>query len=299
MRKLLTAFLILASLVLCTWWLARPRPLTELDSAPRAADAARGELVFYAAGCGSCHAAESQSPEDPPELSGGRVLKTPAGRFLVPNITPDHATGIGGWSLTDFANALWRGISPAGRHYYPSFPYTSYARMSLQDLADLKAWLDSRPAVRHRVGAHDLAWPFRARWAIGLWKRLYLDPSPIVSVDESDSAQVRGRYLVEALGHCGECHTPRDRLLAMRRSQWLAGAPSADGEGRVPDITPQAKGLADWSPEDITYFLKTGIDPDFDVVGGAMAEVQENLARLSDADRQAIAAYLAVVPPRP
>jgi len=110
---------------------------------------------------------------------------------------------------------------------------------------------------------------------------------------------VRGRYLVEALGHCGECHTPRDRLLAMRRSPGLAGAPSADGEGRVPDITPQTKGLADWSPGDITYFLKTGIDPDFDVVGGAMGEVQENLAHLGDADRQAIAAYLAVVPPRP
>jgi len=131
---------------------------------------------------------------------------------------------------------------------------------------------------------------------IGLWKRLYLEPDPVIGLPAADAEVLRGRYLVEGPGHCGECHTPRDRLMGLERDRWLAGAPDPEGEGRVPNLTPHPDGLADWSGADIEYFLESGVDPDFDVVGGAMVEVQENLARLPAADREAIAAYLKAVP---
>ena len=117
--------------------------------------------------------------------------------------------------------------------------------------------------------------------------------------DEGDhtTGRQRGRYLVEALGHCGACHTPRNFLAGPDFSRWLGGAPSLEGDGRVPNITPSRDGLESWSTADIAYYLKSGFTPDFDTVGGAMVDVQENLARLPDADREAIAAYLKAVPP--
>jgi len=184
-----------------------------------------------------------------------------------------------------------RGIGPDGSHLYPAFPYGSYARMSLQDVADLKGWIDTLPAVDTRSRPHALHFPFGWRRAIGLWKRLYLDPSWVRSIDPAQVQLRRGRYLVEGPGHCGECHTPRTALGGLRRGAWLSGAPAMDGEGRVPDITAEG-GLADWSAGDIAYYLESGIDPEFDVVGGSMVEVQENMARLSADDRASIAAYL-------
>jgi len=115
--------------------------------------------------------------------------------------------------------------------------------------------------------------------------------------DDDDEVVLRGRYLVEGPGHCGECHTPRKRLMVTDRERWLGGAPDLEGEGRVPNLTPSATGLADWSAVDIEYYLESGVDPDYDVVGGSMVEVQENLALLPAEDRAAIAAYLKAIPP--
>ena len=271
-------------------WLSRPIPVDPQPLAGQQPDPANGERIFHAGGCASCHGDPDAEDPDPSLLPGGLELRSPLGVFRAPNISPHPDHGIGRWSALDFVNAMLRGISPGGRHYYPSFPYTSYARMSVADVLDLKAYLDTLPPVAAPSPGHSLPFLFSWRRPLGLWKRLYLDPSPVVPVAADDTRLQRGRYLVEGPGHCGECHTSRNRLGALDRSAWLAGAPSLEGEGKVPAITPGA--LSDWSESDLAYYLESGIDPEFDVVGGSMARVQENLARLPSEDRVAIAAYL-------
>ena len=292
------ALLALAAVAVGIWWGGRGQPLEAGDVwLGIVGDAARGEGLFHLSGCGSCHSSPDAEAESAPRLGGGDALETPFGVFRAPNISPDVNAGIGSWNLVDFANAMWRGLAPDGRHYYPSFPYTSYALMSLQDLADLKAYLDGLPPVATRSAAHELAFPWSQRWALGWWKRLYLDASPVAELPESTATVERGRYLVEGPGHCGECHTPRNVFGALRRDRWLAGAPSPDGQGSVPNLTPHADGLAGWSGADLVYYFESGIDPEFDVVGGEMVAVQENLARLDREDLEAIAAYLAALAP--
>lgn len=218
-------------------------------------------------------------------------MHTPFGTFRVPNISPHPDAGIGDWSELDLANAMLRGLSPDGDHYYPAFPYTSYTRMNPQDVIDLKAYLDTYDPVENAVPDHDIGFPWNLRRGIGLWKKRYLDASWVVSNPASDELE-RGRYLVEALGHCGECHTPRDTFGGPDNSAWLTGGPNPDGEGRVPDITPHEDGLGGWSAADIAYYLESGFTPDYDTAGGSMVAVQENFARLTDEDRAAVAAYL-------
>lgn len=275
----------------------RALPQAALAALP-AGDPARGEAVFWAGGCESCHAAEGAEGDARFRLGGGRVLATPFGRFSVPNISPHPEDGIGGWGAADFANAMLRGVAPDGRHYYPAFPYTSYTRMTPQDVADLWAFLETLPPVEGRAPPHELGFPYGFRRGLGLWKLLYLSDEPVVAVDTADPVLARGRYLVEGPGHCGECHTPRNVAGAMDTGRWLAGAPSPEGRGNVPNITPGEGGIGDWSAEDIAYFLETGFTPEFDTAGGAMAAVQRNLAMLPAADRAAIAAYLGAVPPQ-
>ena len=253
-------------------------------------DLANGEVVFHAGGCASCHGAG---------LEGGLEMNTAFGTFRVPNISPDPEYGIGNWDWNDFLNAMKLGRSPGGRHYYPAFPYASYARASVRDLLDLKVFLDSIPGSPNAVAGHNISFPWNVRRGIGLWNRRYLDERPIVPLTPGDKRLQRGSYLVEALGHCGECHTPRDRFGGLDRSRWLAGGPNPDGEGRVPNITPHEDGLGDWSERDIAYYLESGFTPEFDMVGSSMVEVQENLAHLPDEDLAAIAAYLKAVPALP
>ncbi|MCC6305351.1 MAG: cytochrome c [Rhodobacteraceae bacterium] len=273
--------------------LALPRTLPAAAVAGLAGDAARGERVFHAGGCAGCHAAPGAEGEARLVLSGGREFATPFGRFVAPNISPDPVRGIGGWTLAAFANALLRGVGPDGRHYYPAFPYTTYARMALADVADLRAFMATLPPSAEPSRPHALGFPFTIRLGLGLWKRLYLDPAWVVGGALS-AAETRGRYLAEALGHCGECHTPRDALGGAVRSRWLAGAPNPAGEGRIPDITPaRLTGSAD----EIAAYLETGLTPGFDSAGGHMAEMIKSLSALPPGDRAALAAYLKRVPP--
>jgi mono/diheme cytochrome c family protein len=223
-------------------------------------------------------------------------MATPFGVFRVPNISPHPTSGIGRWSMLDFVNAMLRGVSPDGRHYYPAFPYASYSRMKIGDVMDLKVYLDTLPAVDHQAEGHSLSFPWNIRAGIGAWKLLNVDPAFVVSVPADDPQLERGRYLVEGPGHCAECHTPRNWSGGLDNKHWLGGAPNPDGEGTVPNITPAAQGLAEWSQKDIEYYLASGFTPDFDSVGGSMVSVQENMARLSEQDRAAIAAYLKHIP---
>lgn len=287
MRWLLTA---LAVAGLLFWLLTEPVMLSPGDLPQHEADPDNGSLVFSAGGCGSCHGAD---------LAGGLEMQSDFGTFVVPNISPHPDTGIGGWTMLAFVNAMMLGVSPQGSHYYPAFPYTSYTRMRVQDVIDLKAYLDSFEPVENSVGPHELGFPWNLRRGLGLWKMRYLEQGSVLKADADDVVLQRGRYLVEGPGHCAECHTPRDSFGGLLTSQWLAGAPNPDGEGRVPNITPNKEGLGSWSESDIVYYLESGFLPDFDTVGGSMVEVQENIAKLPDFDRKAIAAYLKSIPIRP
>lgn len=300
-RALRGIALLFAVAIVAGWWLTAPKEISESEIPEHAADPHAGERVFLAGGCASCHA----SPVDgkrakaggTPRLGGGVELETAWGIFRVPNISPHPDDGIGNWSMAAFINAMQRGVSPDGKHYYPSFPYTSYARMPIGDVIDLKAYLDTLPAVAGRIEDSDLSFPWNIRRGIGLWKRRYLRVEPVVDIDAENRKALRGRQLVEGAGHCGECHSPRDRFGGLVTTRWLAGAPDLEGRGQVPNITPAGEDVAGWSLADLVYYLQSGFTPDFDTVGGPMVAVQENLARLPPGDLEAIAAYLKAVPP--
>lgn len=281
------------------WWLTKPDTIENLPGA--APDSIAGAQVFWAGGCASCHASPVDGRrargEDKLLLGGGLELDTPFGTFRVPNISPDPEYGIGDWSELEFVNAMQRGVSPEGRHYYPSFPYTSYAKMAVTDVLDLKAYLDTLPAVAGGPDTHEIAFPWSIRRGIGAWKRLYLSSQPVIPQSDGNALLERGRYLVEAAGHCGECHTPRNPVGGLKTGEWLAGAENPEGEGRVPNITPGDKSFAAWTADDIAYYLESGFTPEFDTAGGSMVAVQENMAELTDGDRRAIAAYLKALPP--
>jgi mono/diheme cytochrome c family protein len=300
LKKLVGAALILGGgAAIAGWFLSAP---VRLDAATVAqlgpGDAARGKRIFYAGGCTSCHAKPGAKGEARMELTGGLELKTPFGTFVPPNISQDAKDGLGAWSEEDFANAMLKGVSPSGEHFYPAFPYASYARMKPSDVGDLYAFMKTLPAVAGKAPDHKLGFPFNIRRGIGLWKLLYLSSAPVIALADGASDKVAaGRYLVEGPGHCGECHTPRDFAGGVKKAEWLAGAVAAEGSGIVPNVTPGGSVIKDWSEADIANYLETGFTPDFDSVGGSMVEVQKNMAELSADDRAAIAAYLKAVPP--
>jgi mono/diheme cytochrome c family protein len=289
MRRLFLVIVALAAVLAAAGWiLSAPTRLPADATAGLEGDPERGERIFLAGGCASCHAPEDAEGEDRRVLAGGHRLDSDFGTFVAPNISPDPEHGIGGWTLAQFADAMMRGVAPDGRHYYPAFPYTSYAKMEMQDVADLWAFLQTLPAADVESAAHEVRFPFNLRRGIGIWKRLYVDDAFVMT--HAGTAQLeRGRYLVEALGHCAECHTPRDRFGGLDPERWMEGAPNPSGEGRIPAITPDALG---WSASDIAWYLESGFTPDYDSAGGSMADVVTNLAQLEAADREAIAAYL-------
>jgi len=264
-------------------------------------DAAKGEQLFWAGGCASCHAAPGAEGEAKLVLTGGVRLKSPFGTFVAPNISMSETNGIGSWSLDDFVNAMVEGRSPDGANYYPAFPYTSYTHMRLQDVADLFAFMKTLPAADSAPGGHELGFPFNIRRSVGLWKQLFLKQDFAISApagtDVDRAVWERGRYLVEGPGHCAECHTPRNALGGLETARWMAGAPNPAGEGRIPDITPSDTGIGGWSVSDIAYYLESGFTPEYDSVGGEMVAVQENMAKLTGQDREAIAVYLKALPP--
>jgi mono/diheme cytochrome c family protein len=249
----------------------------------------RGEYLFRAALCGVCHTAK-----DGAYLAGGRAIASPFGTFYTSNITPHPQFGIGRWSDEDFVRALTEGVSPEGSHYYPAFPYTSYSRMKREDILAIKAYLDAVEPVAQPNREHDLAWYADWRWPVGLWKWLYFEPGALQEVPERGPLWNRGAYLVEALGHCAECHSARNSLGAVIEAQRYWGNPEGpDGEA-VPDITPNKdSGIGGWTERMLVFFLEVGMAPDGDFAGGVMSEViDQGTGRLNAEDRRAIAVYL-------
>jgi mono/diheme cytochrome c family protein len=268
-------------------WLTAPDRVEADKFAGLQGDPVHGERVFTAAGCASCH--HDKAGEDKLVLSGGQAFASDFGTFYAPNISPG-AEGLAGWTLTDFANAVTRGVSPEGQHYYPAFPYTAYNKMSDQDVADLWAYVQTLPVSSTPSKAHDVGFPFNIRRSVGGWKLLFLSDDWVLDVAPDLE---RGRYLVEALAHCAECHTPRNPVGALDTSRWMAGAPNPSGQGTIPALTSDK---LKWSAEDIAYYLESGFTPEYDSVGGHMAEVVSNFAKLSAEDRAAVAAYVKALP---
>ncbi len=272
-------------------WITRPMPLAPDTLTGVTGDPVAGAVTFAAAGCASCHAAPMAEADAMLTLAGGRAFASAFGTFYAPNISSDPTHGVGAWTDLQLASAIQRGVSDTGAHLYPAFPYTAYAKAEVQDVADLIAYMRTLPASDVPTVPHDVGFPFNIRASLGGWKLLFARPGWVVDGDLT-AEQTRGRYLVEALGHCGECHTPRNALGGLQTGQWLRGAPNPSGEGRIPDITPAR---LTWSEGEIVEYLTSGFTPDFDTAGGEMAEVVKNTAKLPEADRAAIAAYLKVV----
>ncbi|WP_416320442.1 c-type cytochrome [Yoonia sp.] len=270
------------------WFATKPTPLPASALDGITGDAERGAITFAAAGCASCH----NAPDGPLDvLAGGKSFASDFGTFIAPNISSDPMHGVGGWTDLELASAIMRGVSPDGAHYYPAFPYTSYIKADIQDIADLITHMRTLPADTTPSQPHDLGFPFNIRASLGVWKAAYLRDDWVM--DAPTPELERGRVLVEALGHCAECHTPRNALGGLDRSAWMTGAPNPSGDGRIPDISPA--GLT-WSAQDIAEYLNSGFTPTFDSAGGTMADVIRHTSQLSDADRMAIAAYLKVLP---
>ncbi len=259
-------------------------------------DLAAGEYLFRAAGCANCHTDREHGGA---LLAGGRKLATPLGDFYTPNITPDPDTGLGRWREADFRRALREGRGPDGRHYYPSFPYAAYTRLSDADIGALWAYLRTVPPVRQANRPHALPWYLQSRPLLAGWKWLYFHPGRYVPDPRKDATWNRGAYLVQAVAHCAECHTPRNRLGGFRVGLYLAGDQAGAEGGLVPNITPdKATGIGRWSQGELIDYLKTGMRPDGDSAGGLMAEVIDNgLSRLTPQDIEAIATYVRGVPP--
>jgi mono/diheme cytochrome c family protein len=258
-----------------------------------AQDVKRGEYVSKAAGCLGCHTEEKK---DAVPYAGGRALKTPFGTFYGPNITPHREAGIGAWSEADFVRAMREGRRADGANLFPAFPYPSFTRMNDADLKDLWAYLRSLPASGRPSQPHDLGFFFRWRFLITIWKWFFFTPGAFAPDAAKSAVLNRGAYLAQALGHCGECHTPRNFLGAPKQSRFLAGAKL--GETAVPNITPtRLKKLGDGELKDI---LRTAMTADGDVLAESMAEVVRNTtSQLTEQDLDAMIAYLRSLPALP
>ena len=251
-----------------------------------------GRYIFYAAGCISCHTRDQL-------MAGGRPVVTPFGTFYPPNATPQREYGIGAWSEEDFVRALREGLNPRGEHYYPAFPFPSYTKMTHQDMLALYAYLMTLPESSREIRPHNLYWPFSSRSMMSFWKAGRFTPGEFSADPEKSQEWNRGAYLADALGHCGECHTPRDFMGAPRRDRYMAGTCTGH-EGRlVPNITTDGEtGIGNWSYGQLMTFLGTGRKPDGVFTGSLMVEVLgTSCMRLTGEDLHSLALYLQSVPP--
>jgi mono/diheme cytochrome c family protein len=294
MRRLLLAIVLLAVVgAAAFWFVTRPEVIAASALPAHQPNLDNGKVMFFAGGCIGCHAIPKE--EDRTRLGGGMAIGSPYGTFYAPNISSDPKDGIGSWSEADFVTAMVKGTSPDRRHYFPSFPYTSYQRMTLADLRDMFAFIKTLPAVQGRARDHDVRFPYNIRLMLGGWKYLYLDgrrftPDPNRPVEVN-----RGAYLVDGAGHCAECHSPRDSLGGIVEEKRFAGGPNPEGEGTIPNITPA--GIGEYSVKDIEEILASGTNPEGDTVGGSMAGVVRSTSQLPPADRAAMAAYIKSLPP--
>jgi nicotinate dehydrogenase subunit B len=247
----------------------------------------RGRVLAAAGDCIVCHTAPGGAPN-----AGGRAMATPFGTVYSTNLTPDARTGIGVWSFSAFQRAMREGVSRDGKHLYPAFPYTAFTQTTDADLTALYAYLMSQPAVASDVPATKLAFPFNLRPLMAIWNALFLNPGPVSAVATQSAEWNRGAYLVNGLGHCGACHTPRNVFGAEQGgSAFLAGA-MVDG-WEAPPLTALSRAPMPWTASDLFDYLRHGHSAQHGSASGPMAPVVQQLAKLPDADVRAMATYLA------
>jgi mono/diheme cytochrome c family protein len=250
-------------------------------------DPKRGAYLAKAGGCLGCHTEDKKGAAP---FAGGRALKTPFGAFYGPNITPHSEAGIGRWTEADFMRAMRHGKRPDGANYFPAFPYPSFTLISDNDLRDLWVYLRTLPPSNRMNQVHDLRFPYNWRFLVSIWNWLYFEPGPLMPDATRPETVNRGAYLVHALAHCGECHTPRKFLGGPNRERFLAGGKGPDGKD-VPNITPAR--LKKWSDDDLSEALTSGRLPDGDAVAEPMDEVVRNsTSQLTPADLTAMITYL-------
>lgn len=266
------------------YFLLRPVAITESLAAnpDQPGNVPNGAYLARISGCIACHT----DSENKGKLVAGAPLDTPFGVFWAPNLTSDPETGIGNWTLQDFATAVRHGIAPDGSSYYPAFPYEFFSHLTDQDIRDLWAAFQTVPPVSQAAPPSQLSFPFNMREGLPAWQRFF--PWQGETYPEN-----RGQYLAEATGHCAACHTPRNIFGGLQTDQWLEGVAAVDDAEAVPAITPEALKQNGWTAEDLAYALKTGLTPDGDALGGSMGEVIKHGSRfMTETDRLALARYL-------
>jgi mono/diheme cytochrome c family protein len=283
-KKSLPLVIVAVVLLALLYWVFGVPSVGNPEIPTDAASIARGAYIYNAGGCGACH-----QPDGAEAAVGGyRIeVETPvAGTYIVPNITPDPETGVGGWTGRDFLLALKHGRSPGGGFYWPAFPYRTYMDMSDEDVLDLAAYIMSMEPVNMQQPDHELpAWQLRIGMAGWNFLADFME-GDYPAVPENAQVQ-RGAYLARAMGHCTECHTPRSGLMMLQKSQEFGGSDIIKYA-----ITPDNLASDDWTQEGMVYFLQSGEKPNFDYVGGEMADVIEHTSQLSLEDQQAYAAFL-------
>ena len=303
------AVVVVAGLAVLAWAAIRPGPLdfagsavalAQYDGNPTGVPAdfvgndalARGQYLAEAADCLACHTAEGGEA-----FAGGRAFVTDFGTLYAPNISPDVATGIGSWSDEDFIRAMHEGVNADGENLYPAFPYAAYTYLTVDDVLAIKEYIFAQPAVSYAAPEHELGFPFNQRWLMGIWSMLYNPNERFMPVADRSASWNRGAYMVEALGHCGDCHTPRTPLQSLdNRSKFAGGL--AEGWRAYNLSSHPESGIGDWSAADLENYLKTGRSQNRGSAFGPMAEaVHLSFAKMTDSDVSAIVEYIRSVPP--
>jgi len=284
-KKIVTLSVLSLFSVIVLLWLFYPPTINVSDEVSNSdEEIEKGKYLVTAGGCISCHRGQTELTSE--TLAGGLGIDTEFGTFYAPNITPDTLTGIGSWKAEDFIRALKHGRRPSGGFYYPSFPYRAYSKLSDDDILSMAAYLMSEEPVSMRIPDPETR-IWLARWMIAGWNKL-ADLSGTTDEIYDDALLDRGAYLARNLGHCGECHTPRNALGIPDHSREFAGAELGDEIIEPID----ADALIEWTANNFDIFLLLGLKPDGEFVGGDMNEVIEhNTSKLTDEDRDALAAF--------
>ena len=260
----------------------------------------RGGYLATAANCQTCHTSANGQA-----FAGGLAFSTPFGTMYSTNITPDPETGIGAWSEKDFERALRSGVRPNGEHLYPTFPYTAFTKMADNDVSALYAYFMSLAPVQSTPPVNELKFPYNQRWALAAWKWMHFDKDRFASDDTKSASWNRGAYLVEAVAHCGACHTPRNSLGAEKKKLAYTGGVYKDRVSRnndklidwsAPNLTSARSGLALWSVNDLSDYLRFGYSPRAGVFGPMNKVVMNSTRHLSENDIRAMAVYLKEMP---
>lgn len=277
------------------WFLSAPHPLTEAAlPAGYTPNLANGKMMYDIGGCIACHKpGPDVAGADASLPSGGAPLKTPLATLYPPNITADKETGIGNWSDIEFVNAMQRGLDPEGNHLIPAFPYTSYAKMKVADVLDIKAYLMSLKPVVSPEHAANIPAELLVRRGLGLWKLVGLGTTTWAPDASKSAAWNAGSYLVNGPGHCNECHTPRNALMVSDFSKLLEGGPHPDGQGKVPSLRNLVERKRYTDKADLVSAFQNGETLGYEhMSAGGMGEVQSNISKLPQDQVEAIAEYV-------